>query len=681
MVKRLTALVLVLMFVFSLSVFAEENEKMKEVLSSVKERIPDTEEYENFQSTENTRNGKTTYTFMWYNSGDDYKEMSVRVTESGIITSYNFYRNEKYESKPSVNKPETKDFLDKAKELSAKINPAIKDTVEVSVGNGYESLYDREYYFILTHKENGIPVYRNTGSLTIASDGETLTNYYINYTEGVPYESPEKAIDKETAEKAYAREIGMNLAYRAEYDGRNRKAYLSYIPEKTYGTYIDAFTGKAIVPGESTVDTYGIVTEESAAADKALGSSNSAVRFSEAELAEFSKLENLISKEDAEKIIRDLAILRNDKATVKNISTNRDYYDAEKYYYTLTFEGEDYYYASAKIDAVTGKVLNFYQDSEYKEVAEEDREMMDEKINHYLSILCPGETGDGKEFRIIGENNNIITSRNFTRHINEIPYNNDTVRIEVSAVDGSLRSYSYTKTDMEFPSPEGIITEDAAAENMFDLTEYKMYYYPVSDKDGNIAGSFLLYMLSESAEIDAFTGERKLSYEVLEIPEYTDIEGHYAENAINTLKRFGIGFAESTFRPDEIITQKDYITLLSYAVRRHSSIIVAKEYDAESNYKSAYNYNIITEEERNDNSEVRRIDAAVYFINALELSEIASLPGIYNCPFSDVAEKEGHVSILYGFGVVKGNGTGLFNPEKGVTRAEAAIMIYNYLSR
>ena len=91
MVKRLTALVLVLMMVFSLTVFAEENEKMKEVLSSVKERIPDTEEYKNFESSERTRNGVTTYTFMWYNSGDDYKEMTVRATESGIITSYNFY--------------------------------------------------------------------------------------------------------------------------------------------------------------------------------------------------------------------------------------------------------------------------------------------------------------------------------------------------------------------------------------------------------------------------------------------------------------------------------------------------------------------------------------------------------------------------------------------------------------
>ena len=680
MVKRLIALILVLMMVFSISAFCEENAKMKEVLVSVKERIPDTEDFENFESSERVRNGITTYSFMWYNSGDDYKEMSVRVTESGIITSYNFYRNENYARNPSVNKPETKDFLEKAKELSGKINPMISDGIEVSVRSGYESLYDREYFFNLTHMENGIPVYGNTGSLTIASDGETLTNYYINYTEGVPYESPEKAIAKDAAEKAYASEIGMDLAYRTEYDGRKRTAYLSYIPEKTYGTYIDAFTGKAIEPGEATVEEYGIVTEESFAADKAAGSVNSAHRFSEAELAEFSKLENLISKEEAEKIIRELGILRDEKALLENISTSRDYYDAEKYYYSMSFEGENYYYASAIIDAVTGKVLNFYQDSEYKEVDEKDKEKYAGKINDYLALLCPGETGDDKEFREADENRN-ITSRHFVRHVNNIPYNNDGIRIEVSGADGSLISYSYGKTDMEFPSPEGIITEDVAAEKMFDFAEYDMYYYPVTDSERKVKGSFLIYMLSESVEIDAFTGERKLNYEVLEIPEYTDIDGHFAENAINVLKRFGIGFAETEFCPDDIITQKDYITLLSYAVRGRSNIIIAKEYDAESSYKSAYSYNIITEEERNDNAEVKRIDAAVYFINALELSEIASLPGIYNCPFGDVTQKEGYVSILFGLGVVKGDGSGLFFPEKGVTRGEAAVMIYNYLSR
>jgi hypothetical protein len=92
------------------------------------------------------------------------------------------------------------------------------------------------------------------------------------------------------------------------------------------------------------------------------------------------------SKEAAEKKIRNLNILKDKKAVLENISTNRDYYDEDRYYYSLTFEGEDYYYASAKIDAVTGKVLNFYQDTDYKKLTEDDKDKTDEKINYYLIL-------------------------------------------------------------------------------------------------------------------------------------------------------------------------------------------------------------------------------------------------------------------------------------------------------
>ena len=171
MVKRLAALVLSLMMVLSFTAFAEENDKMKEVLASVKERIPETDSFENFESRESVRNGKNSYYFTWRNSGDDYKEMSVRVTESGIITSYDYYFEGRGEGEPTVNRPEPKEFLEKAKELAGKINPSVKDKIEVSVRNGYESLYDYGYYFDLTHKENGIPVYGDTGRLTLSADG------------------------------------------------------------------------------------------------------------------------------------------------------------------------------------------------------------------------------------------------------------------------------------------------------------------------------------------------------------------------------------------------------------------------------------------------------------------------------------------------------------------------------
>ena len=52
MVRKITALVLSLMMVLSFTAFAEENDKMKEVLVSVKERIPETDSFENFLYSE-----------------------------------------------------------------------------------------------------------------------------------------------------------------------------------------------------------------------------------------------------------------------------------------------------------------------------------------------------------------------------------------------------------------------------------------------------------------------------------------------------------------------------------------------------------------------------------------------------------------------------------------------------
>ena len=155
-------------------------------------------------------------------------------------------------------------------------------------------------------------------------------------------------------------------------------------------------------------------------------------------------------------------VCRFEKAVLKNVSTNRDYYDEERYYHTLSFGGEDYYYASAKIDALTGKVLNFYQDTEYDDLTEEDKKKTDEKINYYLNLLCPGETGEGLEFRL-NEKRGRIGFKYFTRYINNIPYDDDGIRIEVSK-DGYLAGYNYVRTDIEFPNPEGIISEDKAAE-------------------------------------------------------------------------------------------------------------------------------------------------------------------------------------------------------------------------
>ena len=67
-------------------------------------------------------------------------------------------------------------------------------------------------------------------------------------------------------------------------------------------------------------------------------------------------------------------------------------------------------------------------------------------------------------------------------------------------------------------------------------------------------------------------------------------------------------------------------------------------------------------------------------VKVLGFDEIASIEGIYIPMFSDVTKNIGYISILNGIGVIKGF-DGKFNPDNYITRADAMVMIYNYLSK
>ncbi len=677
--KKIISLALVLCLIFSLTVLADEGSDVKEVLSLIKGRLPDTDGFLNFESSKRQSGNIETYTFMWYSNEEPRREMSVRTTKSGIILSYNYYTEEKESLRPTVKRPLTEEFLEKAKELSEKINPTIKDKIEVSIQNKTESLYGGDYYYNLTHVENSIPVYGNTGTLVISSDGETLRSYSLNYDEGAVYENPEKIIGEDKAKEAFYSEIGMNIEYRTKYDGKERNAYLSYRPKISYGTYIEAFTGKAITP--ETYEGGAYKTMNSAAEESVMmDGSGSSVHFSEAELNEFEKLTDLMGRAKAEKTISDSNLLKVADAKVESFSTSRDYYEEDKYYHNLTYRSNDFY-ARVKLDAKTGKIYSFYQsDDFYKGDKEIGLSKANGAIDKALEVLCSDEIKDGGSYRI-KESGDTYT-RIYQRHVNDIPYENDYINITVSKKDGSLVNYSYSYTDIEFPSPEGVITEKEAAYKLIEQKEYIPFYYISKNKEKNEIKTNLIYMFTESPfEIDAFTGELKNPYARVEIPEYEDINGHFSENAVKTLARFGIGFNEKFYRPDDLITQKEYISLLTMAIMRNQGIILTKDYDAKSLYNYAYNSGILAKDEMNENAVVSRLDGAVYFIRALGMDEVASLKDIFSCPFTDVDKNAGHVSILYGLGVIKGDGLGNFNPEKTITRGEAAVMIYNYLAR
>lgn len=135
------------------------------------------------------------------------------------------------------------------------------------------------------------------------------------------------------------------------------------------------------------------------------------------------------------------------------------------------------------------------------------------------------------------------------------------------------------------------------------------------------------------------------------------------------------------FKPDEKITQKDFLALLMSI--NGNDIIVLKNNLEQANwvYRNSTQNSIISEDERDDEAAVTREEAAVYMIRATVLKITRNITIFTVSPFNDVTENKGYIALLSAMGVLSGDGNGNFNPNREMTRAESIIMIYNYLTR
>ena len=102
--------------------------------------------------------------------------------------------------------------------------------------------------------------------------------------------------------------------------------------------------------------------------------------------------------------------------------------------------------------------------------------------------------------------------------------------------------------------------------------------------------------------------------------------------------------------------------------------------DVTYEYKEAIRTGIIDVDKVIPDEPLTRENSAIYMIRVMRLEEVAKLE-IYKSIFSDVNENVGYISILGAMGVFEGDENSLFNPKKCLTRADAMIIIYNYLSR
>ena len=111
-------------------------------------------------------------------------------------------------------------------------------------------------------------------------------------------------------------------------------------------------------------------------------------------------------------------------------------------------------------------------------------------------------------------------------------------------------------------------------------------------------------------------------------------------------KSISKSFEGGEFKPNEKITQKDFLALLMSI--NGNDIIVLKNNLEQANwvYRNSAQNSIISEDERDDDAEVTREEAAVYMIRAIGAENYAKYNDIYVTPFNDVTENKGYIALL-----------------------------------
>ncbi|MBO5099635.1 MAG: S-layer homology domain-containing protein [Clostridia bacterium] len=665
MKKILSITLTILILLSSFTVLAQDNIAVS--LASVKSKIEVPANLSEFDSSVSTRKDKTIYRFNWYNS-DRSESLSVTATETGIITNYSYYSNDMYNRADKQLSSFTRNdaqlmadnFLKKA------IPEAFTDTdifvyKNISVdfsenGTSYSVLFNREL--------EGIEVIGQTATVDILVKGENaiVTNMHTSFDK-ITYEDIKNGKAYiENKEEVYKAVFPAELMYvKKKYD--DKEFSLVYRLKGGNG-YISAFTGEKVEPF-SDAELY---LKNESMSDSVAGMGGS--EFTPQELKELENVKNLISVEDAVKLIKSESLFNTNKNS-KVISSRYNKLDG-KYTLEVSLQTDENNGERFVLDAQTKELKSFYS-YDYSYDAKTDKKLSEKEISDAEKVIDAVIKKYAGTVSLKGNEtsvNNEYVSKSYIRLENNVPVDGNS--ISVTYKDGKITSYSKYFEDKTFVPLEGVIATEEAYNKVLEYHPIKLCYLNTGEE---YKLCYTLDLVNGYVEIDAKTGEKTRATQNA-FNFYNDLEKHWCKTAVEKLAQIGISFEGESFEPEKEITQLEMLRLFGAAVKYTSYLTL----DAENLYKTLERENIVPKTERADASPVLREDAFVYLVRFLGYERIAKAEEIFTTKFADQnlisKGKLGYASILSGLKVINGNGS-LVKPKDNLTRAEAVVMIYN----
>lgn len=659
--KKIIALLTVVAMLFA-AVPAFAADEAESVLKIVKSKIDVPEEMENFNYSSNTWEGEVRYYFYW--SGDD-GSASISADKDGNIKSYYIYDDSFYtEEKKTIIRVSEADAEKTAEEFIKRAIPEmfvneedtlLADEEETSV---YNSGSFKSFTFLFKRYYKGVYVYGNQASVTVYANGSvmTVTDMEASIDTSAAFDEDEHLT---LTREDYEKEFTPKLYYKSYYTDGENEVKLVYTIEKGF---ISEKDGKR---AESAGSDDVILFEKTNAAESDMSAGGSRqVNLTPQETEELANMGALLTKEELEAKLRGMEELK--VTDDMKLSYSNTYKSEENYYISLSLiaEGEDGTERSihAFFNASTGEIQGIYNfTSESGKPTDEEKGKYREKAKEFMNKLEP----DKMKEVALEENETEVTGK---RIVNGVEYPENSISCVYSGDMVLSYSLDWDEDVSSFTDPKNAIGETAAYEALFKTTDLQHVW--LNTKSGYIPA----VTIGKAVTLDAVTGEDMNKIKAASA-EYSDIEGHWAEEMIKAVAEQGIYLEGDTFRPDDNITQGDMLRLFGALFYYPSFARGSLDYDWLIKYKG-----VVTKEEADENKTVTREEAFNTFVNMMGAGEIAELD-IFKSTFSDADSFEngyGSAEILRAMGVIMG---GTARPGDMMTRAEAVSMIFHYLDR
>lgn len=383
-------------------------------------------------------------------------------------------------------------------------------------------------------------------------------------------------------------------------------------------------------------------------------------------------LGTLLSKEQA--IEKAAQVFRVDKNQIYEGNLYHNQY-TQRYIWALRSEK-----VNLAVDAQTGDILSYYyiqnQDSsnQQNQISYEEGLKTAEVL---LRKICSKEWQTTALSSQDKENEDKRYTYEFVRQVNGIAVPEHRLTVSVDAINGEIvyynQNWNYHVTFRDITDDFTSSHQTKIDKQVMEMLNFKLYYVNTSEQERRP-----IYTVQQNYGIfNPLTGDKISSYDGTiikeeKVPQYKDIAGHWAEKIIKKLVDSGIYLPEENFRPDEGVTQSDFMRLLlGYSEPSHTE---------ESIYQVAIKRDILEEAEKNPEKIITVAEGIRYIIHYLGYQEVAVLEDVFINPLEEtdviLPEEVGYMALAGGLKIIN---ISQFKPFELLTRAQACELIYNML--